>query len=297
VVAGLAFAACGEDDGGGGGGGGPLPAGDVIEPGPSQTTPDEQPPKTISQLIEESRARLGNQPAQPAVFTSQNPPGAPTLEATRQYVAEVVEHADRKWTEWFLSQNAPEPWVKYEIVMPGNPYTSNCTYPGGNVYDSAHPNAYYCEHDLNDHDRGALILPVETMQKMWTGEVLGRRVEPSKRTGDFAAAVIVGHEFGHHVQDELTEVTGAPKPKNPQVELLADCFSGVWAYTVFQEARLEEGDLDEAVAALEAVGDQLGTHGTPAERRTAFQIGFAGTTDIPGGGQPDRCIDNYWITQ
>ena len=80
-----------------------------------------------------------------------------------------------------------------------------------------------------------------------------------------------------------------------RLELQADCYSGVWASTVYAEGALEEGDLDEAFTASEAVGDdrlaeQAGqrvnpdsfTHGTSEQRRTWFERGYE-------SGDPAAC--------
>ena len=123
--------------------------------------------------------------------------------------------------------------------------------------------------------------------------------------GDFAWAYVIAHEVGHHVQN----ITGTnaevarlerddPDDANElsvRVELQADCYSGVWASTVFAEGDLEQGDLDEAFTASEAVGDdrlqgQAGgdvnpdtfTHGTSEQRRAWFTTGYK-------SGDPAAC--------
>ena len=85
--------------------------------------------------------------------------------------------------------------------------------------------------------------------------------------GDFAQAYVVAHEVGHHVQNLLGisdkverarravgEVEG--NALSVRLELQADCFSGVWAHHA-ERARhiLEEGDLEEALRAASAIGD------------------------------------------
>ncbi len=80
-----------------------------------------------------------------------------------------------------------------------------------------------------------------------------------------------------------------------RLELQADCYSGVWASTVFAAGDLEQGDLDEAFTATEAVGDdrlqrQAGqkvnpdsfTHGTSEQRRSWFEAGYE-------SGEPAAC--------
>ena len=84
-------------------------------------------------------------------------------------------------------------------------------------------------------------------------------------SGDFAWAYVIAHEIGHHVQRQLgtsAEVDRAqredPDSANElsvRQELQADCYSGVWARGVFEAGQLEEGDVEEAFRAAEAVGD------------------------------------------
>src|ERR671917_45133 len=81
--------------------------------------------------------------------------------------------------------------------------------------------------------------------------------------GDFAWAYVIAHEVGHHVQhlrgtsDEVRRLQREdPEQANPlsvRLELQADCYAGVWAHSVFEQ--LEEGDVDEAIRASEAIGD------------------------------------------
>ncbi|MDN5923848.1 MAG: neutral zinc metallopeptidase [Xanthomonadales bacterium] len=128
-------------------------------------------------------------------------------------------------------------------------------------------------------------------------------------TGDFARAYVIAHEVGHHVQKllgifaavEQARQRGAPmKGANGlsvRQELQADCFAGVWAmHAQQQEQWLQPGDIDEALNAASAVGDDTlqretrgtvvpdsFTHGTSAERarwfKTGFQSGDIGTCD------------------
>jgi uncharacterized protein len=123
--------------------------------------------------------------------------------------------------------------------------------------------------------------------------------------GDFAWAYVIAHEMGHHVQNvdgtnaEVTNLQQSePDEANElsvRLELQADCYAGVWAATVFAEGDLEEGDIEEAMTATEAVGDdrlqeQAGqrvnpetfTHGTSEQRRTWFEKGYS-------SGDPASC--------
>ena len=113
-------------------------------------------------------------------------------------------------------------------------------------------------------------------------------------SGDFAWAYVIAHEVGHHVQQQLGTSAEVDKVRRSdpdraneasvRLELQADCYAGVWAHAVFD--KLEPGDVDEAIRASEAVGDdrlqqQAGrgvnpdsfTHGSSAQRRAWFERG------------------------
>lgn len=125
--------------------------------------------------------------------------------------------------------------------------------------------------------------------------------------GDFAEAYVVAHEVGHHVQtllgvsDEIRgQQAGASQADanalQVQMELQADCLAGVWAYHAQAErGLLEPGDIEEALGAAAAIGDdrlqretqgrvqpESFTHGTSAQRVRAFQTGYA-------DGKPSSC--------
>jgi hypothetical protein len=125
--------------------------------------------------------------------------------------------------------------------------------------------------------------------------------------GDFAQAYVIGHEVGHHVQTLLgtsEQVRNARARANERdsnrlqvaMELQADCFAGVWAHHANRRtAVLEPGDVDEGLAAAEAIGDdrlQRGagrsvtpdsfTHGSSAQRQQWLRTGLQ-------SGDPEAC--------
>lgn len=126
--------------------------------------------------------------------------------------------------------------------------------------------------------------------------------------GDFAQSYVIAHEVGHHVQTLLgvsqqmqsARQRGAKMEGNNGLlvrqELQADCFAGVWAYHAQQRHDwLEEGDLEQALKAANAIGDDhlqkqsqgrvvpdAFTHGTSAQRVRWFRTGFE-------NGEPARC--------
>jgi predicted metalloprotease len=120
-----------------------------------------------------------------------------------------------------------------------------------------------------------------------------------KAPGDFAQAYVVAHEIGHHVQKPLgiSDKVHAARKRSSEVEgnrlsvlqeLQADCFAGVWAYHAGNQNLLEEGDLEEGLAAASAIGDDTlqkqnkgyvspdsFTHGSSAQRVQWFKTGLA----------------------
>lgn len=125
--------------------------------------------------------------------------------------------------------------------------------------------------------------------------------------GDFAMAYVVAHEVGHHVQHLLgisdkvhqLQQNSSEQTANSysvQLELQADFLAGVWAhYEQSMKDVLDPGDIDEALAAANAVGDdrlqeqaqgyvvpESFTHGTSQQRMYWFKKGFE-TGDIDQG--------------
>ncbi|QJR16628.1 KPN_02809 family neutral zinc metallopeptidase [Usitatibacter palustris] len=127
-----------------------------------------------------------------------------------------------------------------------------------------------------------------------------------KAPGDFAQAYVIAHEVGHHVQ----KLTGAAAKVNEarsrgsrdanqmsvRLELQADCFAGVWGYYAREfKGQLEAGDIEEAMAAATAIGDDRlqeqskgrvvpdsFTHGSSAQRVRWFKRGME-------SGNPNSC--------
>ncbi|MCU0826987.1 MAG: neutral zinc metallopeptidase [Tabrizicola sp.] len=117
--------------------------------------------------------------------------------------------------------------------------------------------------------------------------------------GDFAAAYVVAHEIGHHIQNELGILGQANRIRQQssqadsnaisvRIELQADCLSGIWAREAAQTLGVvERGDLEEAVNAARQIGDDTlqrnagqrpmphtFTHGTSEQRSRWFMIGL-----------------------
>ena len=123
--------------------------------------------------------------------------------------------------------------------------------------------------------------------------------------GDFAQAYVLAHEIGHHVQNLLgTErrmrqaQQGNPGRANElsvRLELQADCYAGVWGHSTAQRDILEQGDVEEGLAAAAAIGDDRiqrmsgsrvapdqFTHGSSEQRVEWFRRGLE-------SGDPAAC--------
>jgi predicted metalloprotease len=132
--------------------------------------------------------------------------------------------------------------------------------------------------------------------------------------GDFAQAYVVAHEVGHHVQnllgisDQVRSRQDSARGREAnelsvRLELQADCFAGVWANRGPRTwGILEPGDIEEALGAASAVGDdrlqaatqgevvpESFTHGSSEQRMRWFQRGMS-------SGDPDQC-DTFTTTQ
>jgi uncharacterized protein len=122
--------------------------------------------------------------------------------------------------------------------------------------------------------------------------------------GDFAEAYVVAHEVGHHVQKLTGQFkrleaargrTSGQTGVSVRMELQADCYAGVWGNHAGLMHELDPGDLEEALAAATAIGDdrlqqqtqgrvvpESFTHGTSAQRTRWFKRGF-------DSGRPQDC--------
>jgi predicted metalloprotease len=113
--------------------------------------------------------------------------------------------------------------------------------------------------------------------------------------GDFAQAYVIAHEIGHHVQKilgtservgRLQHAEGAGGA-SVRLELQADCLAGVWAHSTNERSLLENGDIEEALRATAAIGDdklqrrstgtvtpETWTHGSSEQRSHWFRRGL-----------------------
>ena len=190
----------------------------------------------------------------------------------------VSDDAQDLWTTIF--RNSEQSYQRARVVT----FTAGTQTDGCGPASSA-SGPFYCPAD------NKVYLDLSFAQQ------LSRRFGAS---GDLAWAYVVAHEIGHHVQtvrgiEAYVRRQQQDDPRNAnlylvQLELQADCYAGVWAHSVYTRGDLAPGDVEEAVRAAEAVGDdRLGaqsreqwTHGSSALRAEWFQRGFE-------SGDPNDC--------
>jgi predicted metalloprotease len=221
-----------------------------------------------------------------AVGTTGAAKSSPDEERLVDMVDAVARDVQQTWTQLLGSRYQPT-----KIVLFRDSIQSACGYAG------AVSGPFYCPADRK------VYLDLSFF------EDLKRRFGAP---GDFAEAYVLAHEIGHHVQN-LTGTEAKVReqqradPANVnavsvRLELQADCYAGVWGHDAAQpgraargEVELDPGDLDQALRAAAAIGDdrlqRLGTgrvmperftHGTSEQRVNWFRRGF-------DSGDPRHC--------
>ena len=206
--------------------------------------------------------------------------GSPGEEALAEFSAVVLQDTEDVWNQ--LLENYREP----VLVL----FTDNVQSACGLASSASGP--FYCPSDEK------LYIDLGFYQ-----ELKDRFNAP----GDFAQAYVIAHEVGHHVQklmgitDQVQSMRGKISEKeynqlSVRLELQADFLSGVWAHHAQRTKQiLEEGDIEEALRAASAIGDDRiqeqvqgrvvpdsFTHGTSEQRMRWFKKGFT-TGDLSQG--------------
>ena len=210
--------------------------------------------------------------------TQTHPVEDSTEEPKVHFVSFVLDDAQRTWTQIFQQQGRSYRHAK--LVLFRDAVDSAC----GMAQSATGP--FYCPDDEKVY-----------IDLSFYDELTQRFGAP----GDFAQAYVLAHEIGHHVQKLLgieTQVQRAmgthPGERNALsvgLELQADCLAGVWGHSTEQRHILEAGDVNEALRAASAVGDDRlqrmatgrvnpdsFTHGTSEQRAHWFERGFQSGT-------------------
>ena len=218
--------------------------------------------------------------APPAAVSRSDPARNAKEEPTVEFISFVLDDTQKTWAQILSSQGVPYRHAKLVLFR-------NATYSGcGSARAATGP--FYCPTDEKVYiDLG------------FYDELRQRFGAP----GQFAEAYVLAHEIGHHIQ-KLTGIEGKvrrlqqrePDQENPlsvKMELQADCFAGVWAHSTDQRNLLDKGDVESALNAAAAVGDdrlqkmssghvtpETFTHGSSAQRMEWFKRGMSqGTID------------------
>jgi uncharacterized protein len=229
------------------------------------------------QLLEQSR---GDSPASGTQTSRQI---NPQEEELKQFSLTVLASTEDVWTDIFRQQG--KSYSKPTLVLFSDQVRSAC----GNAGAAVGP--FYCPGDEK------LYLDLSFFNELQTR---------FRAPGDFAQAYVIAHEVGHHVQnllglmDRVDAARGRMSEAEAnelsvRLELQADFFAGVWAHYAHQKGLLEAGDIEEALGAASAVGDDRlqrqtqgyvipdsFTHGTSEQRSRWFRKGLE-TGDIRQG--------------
>ncbi|GAC1542950.1 MAG: neutral zinc metallopeptidase [Polyangiales bacterium] len=199
--------------------------------------------------------------------------GGATEEQEKHFVSFVLDDTQATWTQIFDQRHQAYRHAKLVLFTDG-------TRTGCGFGDAA-TGPFYCPQD--EH----VYIDLGFYQEL--SDRLGAK-------GEFAKAYVVAHEIGHHVQKLLgisEKAAGLHGPEkgatgaSVRLELQADCFAGIWAHSTGERKILDSGDIESALGAAKAIGDdrlqkmstgavspEKWTHGSSEERMRWFQTGY-----------------------
>lgn len=204
-------------------------------------------------------------------------------EENAAFVKTVLAHTEDVWNDVFARSG--QRYAEPTLVLFRDVVESGC----GNASAASGP--FYCPGDYKLYIDLSFY---EALQKRFNAP------------GDFAMAYVVAHEVGHHIQTlmgtskQMARLRGQVSKQeyneySVRMELQADFLAGVWAHYIQGKGLLEEGDIEEALRAANAIGDdnlqrqsqgyvvpESFTHGTSQQRMYWFKKGFT-TGDISQG--------------
>lgn len=230
-------------------------------------------PSTLLGVAEQMQA-AGNG----ATMQQGEPIAPPADDAQAQFVARVLGSTERAWHEVFSA--AGRQYVEPRLVL------FSGTTPTACGAGQAAMGPFYCPLDSK------VYIDLAFYQEL---------KERFRAPGDFAQAYVIAHEVGHHVQNllgvsdkvhneqqRLGRGSAQANALSVRLELQADCLAGVWAARADESRQiLEAGDVEEALTAAAAIGDDRlqqqsqgqvvpdsFTHGSSAQRIRWFQQGL-----------------------
>ncbi|NNF00532.1 MAG: flagellar biosynthesis protein FlgM [Pyrinomonadaceae bacterium] len=210
---------------------------------------------------------------QPSQNQTRNTGG--TEDELKQFASAVLASTEDVWNDIFRKNNLR--YREPKLVLFNGQVRSACGFA------SSAMGPFYCPGD----------------SKLYLDFAFFRELKTQFRApGDFAAAYVIAHEVGHHLQNQLgtmdkvtrAQARSGERQKNQlsvRLELQADCFAGIWAAAAQKKGLLEAGDAEEAIRAAAAVGDDMiqqrsrgyvvpesFTHGSARQRVTWYRKGF-----------------------
>ena len=228
------------------------------------------------------RAFLSSDSAVSATSTAEQRATPSAQDELVSFVSFVFDDTQKVWEQKLADQG--QPYERAKLVLFDDRTSSACG------YGSAAVGPFYCPAD----------------QRVYIDLGFYRDLERRfGAPGDFAQAYVIAHEVGHHVQGwvgaGLRGADGARRRRDSRsaesvkFELQADCLAGVWAHSTRARDLLDQGDVEEALDAAAAIGDdrlqrqssgtvnpETFTHGSSEQRAHWFRRGFA-------SGRLDAC--------
>ena len=203
--------------------------------------------------------------------TREAPRGAPGDEAG-QFTAKVLGSTEAVWGKIFQQSNSQ--YRPPTLVLYDGQTRSACG------TGQAQMGPFYCPND----------------EKLYLDLSFFRDLQTRFRApGDFAQAYVIAHEVGHHVQKLTGHIKSNSNQESVRVELQADCYAGVWGHYAGTMNQLDAGDVQEALNAAVAIGDdriqkqmqgrvapEAWTHGSSQQRMSWLKRGL-------DSGRPQDC--------
>ena len=211
----------------------------------------------------------------PAPGTQTTRPVNPQEEEQKKFVSFVLADTEETWNDIFRREGRQ--YREPKLVLFTDRTDSPCGLAGAAV------GPFYCPGD----------------EKVYIDLAFYRELKNRFRApGDFAQAYVIAHEIGHHIQKLLGTMDRVDSMRSRlsqaevnqlsvRLELQADFYAGVWAYYAQKKGILDPGDVEEALRAASAIGDDRlqretqgfvvpdsFTHGTSEQRARWFQRGF-----------------------
>lgn len=230
-----------------------------------------------------------------AAHVGQTGPGFPRKgqpPGTTEFVEMVIQDINVTWASLFQSWQYSYVPPTYVLVGPGAYARSSCGINAGNPMETPSLNpALYCIYggELGTQVIGSsdifetqvMYSPVIYLSIPW----LEDSASTNASNADFAVAYRVGHEVAHHIEYLLGYIDytggGCCGYTDEQLDLWADCLTGVWAYSAYDQGQLAKSHVEEAQAAARGTGVELpeefgreADHPNPQQRLLAFMTGY-----------------------